>query len=440
MPLPRGFIPIKEAPFAGPSANFIGVLTHVNQPYKSKGDDWALEFTIQDEFSATIACTSSSVTCRIFRRQQDQLPKSGSIGDLVLIRNIQISKWGAKIHLISGARLSFHTAILFFQPKNVPVPGLSTAYSEGGLLRLPFNGTPAAPGPTTDEQMAIIHLKENAAPFLPMVQQESTKKALQPAPNNDKRALIQDITFGKYYDIVGEVVKFFSPSPSIMDLYVTDYTTNPDLFLYEDPEEADAEDFELTNARKWPGPFGQMTLAIRLWEPHSSYAHDNIREGDIVWLKNVHAKLSQANKLEGALHEDDKFREKILIRKVTYSKQIEEHRARKKAYEDAHELRRANRDLAPNAPKKPSAKASAKRKEMKKKMQQVQKEIEQEELEKKAEADSVTRAGINPHSKKFLQQKVYKCTNNITNVLLKSAPHIRRYDSRLWKISYAIHP
>ncbi|KAF2797550.1 hypothetical protein K505DRAFT_235277 [Melanomma pulvis-pyrius CBS 109.77] len=391
MALP-GYLSIKEAVHDGQSGNFIGVLTHFEAPYKSKGDDWVLEFTIQDEFSAGSATNDSTAFCRIFRRTQDKLPKLGAIGDIVLIRNVMVRTWGSKKHFISNARL--HTAFLLFQSKHVPVPELSTGYSEGGLSRLLFTSNIATQDPSSDEQMAIIYLKAAAVPHLAEFQQQSVKRTVEPAPRyNNKKALLQDITLHKYHDIVGEVVKFFSPNPSTIDLYVTDYTTNQDLFLYEDPEEADIEDAEFASARKWPGPFGQMTIAIRLWEPHSSYASSYIREGDIVSLQDVHAKLSQANKLEGALHQDQRYPEKIKICKVKYTKQIEDHKARKAAYESAYAQRRARRTLAQNVPKKPSAKISAKRKEM----QRLQKELEQKELEKKAEEEATARAGINPH-------------------------------------------
>ncbi|KAF2705905.1 hypothetical protein K504DRAFT_439240 [Pleomassaria siparia CBS 279.74] len=217
--------------------------------------------------------------------------------------------------------------------------------------------------------------------------------------NRPQKALIKDVTINNFYHLVGEVVKLFSLDASCTDLYVTDYTTNEDLFLYEDPEEADPEDFVFTKERKWRGPFGQMTMAIRVWEPHASYARNNIREGDVVFLQAVHTKLSAANKLEGAIHQDRTYLDRINIRKVTYASQLSEHKARKEAYERAYALRKASRNTVQHAPKKPSAKTSAKKKETKREMQRLQKELELKELEQKTAENAIKKAGLNENVK-----------------------------------------
>jgi protection-of-telomeres protein 1 len=395
--LPRGFIPIKDAANAGATGSFIGVLTHIQEPFQSKGDDLILQFTIQDEFSGNIPgpSTASSISCRLFRRSRDEFPKNGEIGDLVLVRKARISNFIDKINLTCSSR---DGVVLFFESKRIPRPELSTPYGEGGLSRLHYSGTFAATPPTWAEQLAIIHLKAEATPLLPKMQISSATRASAPA-RKDRRALIQDLTLHNYHDIVGEVVKMFSPSSMSMDLYITDYTTNQDLFLYEDPDDPGVEDFGFNKARKWTGPFGQMTLQIRLWHPHSTWANEHVREGDLVLLTDVHAKLSGANKLEGALHQDQMYPDKVKISKAVHSKHAHELRSRKSKYQSEHDTQRDRQIVADGAPRKPSAKIAAKKKENKKEMQRLQKELELQELEKKTEDEATARAGINPHGK-----------------------------------------
>jgi protection-of-telomeres protein 1 len=397
--LPRGFISIKDAANAGGKGSFIGVLTQIQEPFQSKGDDLILQFTIQDEFSGDSVGhhSTSSISCRLFRRSKDELPKNGAIGDIALLRNVSISKFIDRINLTCGSR---DGVVLFFNSQNIPRPELSTPYGEGGLSQLPYTSTFAAQPPTWTEQLAIIRLKAAANPLLPKVQNYSAMRASQPA-RKDKRSLIQDLTIHNYHDIVGEVVKMFNPSSMSTDLYITDYTTNQDLFLYEDPDDPEVEDFGYSKARKWPGPFGQMTLQIRLWHPHSTWATEHVREGDLVLLTDVHAKFSGVNKLEGALHQDQKYPDKVKISKAVLSKDVRELRSRKAKHQAEYGKPRDGQGqaVADGAPKKPSAKIAAKKRETKKDMQRLQKELEQQELEKKAEDKAIARAGINPHGK-----------------------------------------
>lgn len=377
---------------SGPTLKLIGVVIHTKDAYQLKSRDWTIEFIIQDEFQGALIGGSSSVCCRVFTKEKSQLPTINAVGDLIIIHGVRAQQFGGKLVVGCGSNQS--SGFVTFKAKNVPMIEYSTPYSFGGNENLLSTLSYMADEANKAEQMAIIHLKAAALPFMAQIRNFATAKAPKP-PSKDRKSLIQDLEFGKYYDILGEVVKFFSPDSMTMDLYITDYTTNKALFLYEDPEDSDSLIF--ATQRKWPGPFGQMTLQVRLWEPHNSFARENIREGDIVLLRNIHTKLSNANKLEGALHQDQRFPDKILITKVKYQDQMEELNRRKEAYENQRESDNIARMNA-NQAKKPSAKASAKKKEEKKEKERQKKEKERKALEEQAEEDAVARAGVNPHS------------------------------------------
>lgn len=402
MSLPPGFTAIKDISTAGTDVSLIGVLIHAKEVFKSRGDDWVLEFTIQDEFGAAAVGGSSSLRCKIFRREESLLPKVGATGDLVLVRNIRIVTFNHSFEAVSSAR--YNTSILFFAARNIPMPELSAGYDHGGQEKLIFTGTNYTKNPTPGEQMAIIRMKAATGSSVPQVKAYAARRPLESTYKN-KRALIQDITFSKFYDIVGEVVKIYPSTFDTLDLYVTDYTVNKDLFLYEDPNSAEYSGF---GSSKWQGPFGQITMVVRLWEPHTSYARENVCEGDLIHLNNVHAKLSQANKLEGALHQDQKYPNRVQVRKVTYNKLIEEHEARKKEYLDQHELDQTKQHVAhmnERHAKKPSAKASVRKKEERKEKERLRKEKEKEQkrLEMQAEEKLAARAGVNDHSEYYIR-------------------------------------
>jgi hypothetical protein len=56
-----------------------------------------------------------------------------------------------------------------------------------------------------------------------------------------------------------------------------------------------------------------MTIQIALWEPHASYARAKVKEGDFVSLRNVHPKISPNRELEGLLHQDRMFPDRLQV-------------------------------------------------------------------------------------------------------------------------------
>jgi ribosomal protein L12E/L44/L45/RPP1/RPP2 len=107
--------------------------------------------------------------------------------------------------------------------------------------------------------------------------------------------------------------------------------------------------------------------------------------------------MSQANKLEGILHEDKQRPDAIDIRKLYSATDIKAINDRKQEYEKKPSKKSALEELQ-NVPKKPSAKASAKKKADKKARQRAEKEQEQKELAEKAEKWEAGRSGVNLNS------------------------------------------
>ena len=136
----------------------------------------------------------------------------------------------------------------------------------------------------------------------------------------DKFSLIKDLQAETFSDLVGQVVKLYSSNDRV-ELYITDYTANSLLWLYEWGEDDDGKagrEGDVYNyaprsssVKKWPGPFGKMTLTVTLWSPHSYFAQEKIRENDFVHLRNTHIKFSRDSKIEGVLHTDKRYPDKI---------------------------------------------------------------------------------------------------------------------------------
>ncbi|KAF9700311.1 hypothetical protein EKO04_001749 [Ascochyta lentis] len=382
--LPLGFTPVKEATTAGSFVSLLGVVVSLDDPRKTRGTDWSLSFTIQDDFSAGSVGGSSSMGCRVFKSLEANLPKITGAGDVVILRNFKLSPWRERMDCVSTPS----SGVVVFPASKIPVPELSQAYLLG-TQRLANHPTPGAREPTTPEQVAVLKLKHSSSASAHDVQHHASTTSFN--ATRRREALIKDLETGKFFDIKAQVVNMYYSNNGTVELKVTDYTANKDLYLYADPD----KDQEFVINHDWRGPYGQVTMDVRLYEPHAAWARGNLSNGDFVYLRNVHIKFSPANMLEGAMHEDRQMPHQIDVRKLLHQPAIDEIKERKAAYE----RQRSNQGTVHlvNAPKKPSAKASAKKKLEKKERQRLQKEAELKEIEEKEKAWEAEHSGVNPN-------------------------------------------
>lgn len=186
---------------------------------------------------------------------------------------------------------------------------------------------------------------------LPHKSRTTPPNAMAPRPDFRIRgpprrfSLIKDVTMDTFVDLVVQVVKTFYEGERLL-LYVTDYSSNKALFNYSrniDESGRDGDEFNYTSRyrRRWPGPFGRMTLQVTLWDPHSFFARQHVNVDDFVLLRNVHIKTGHNGvaRLEGVMHTDKIYPDKINVvllndesdndhlrdvmkRKLDYSKRI----------------------------------------------------------------------------------------------------------------------
>lgn len=165
---------------------------------------------------------------------------------------------------------------------------------------------------STNHQPFQVQQATTPAPSRPLVNKPTTPRG------RPKFSLIKDLSCGIFVDLVTQVVKTFPEDYQRFLLYVTDYTQNKQLFNYTSkeggPHDGDEYGYTSRSNRDWPGPYGQMTLQVTLWEPHSQYARQNIKENDFVLLQNVNIKMGRmSGVMEGSLHTDRRYPEKIQV-------------------------------------------------------------------------------------------------------------------------------
>ena len=170
-------------------------------------------------------------------------------------------------------------------------------------------------GPTTTSKPAAELDPSDSTP----TSAQATASAVTP---RRKFACVQDVQENRFYDLVGQVLKVFDVGAGKFQIYLTDYTSNDRLYRYEwaveragpgRPSGRDGDEFGYLPARSagrdWPGPYGTMTLQVLLFEPHASYAQNQVKEGDYVSLRNVRIRRDRvdADRLDGVLHTDHRY-------------------------------------------------------------------------------------------------------------------------------------
>ncbi|PNS17600.1 hypothetical protein CAC42_2995 [Sphaceloma murrayae] len=360
--LPSGYTSLPNV-MSGPEKmiyTVAGFVTDTMAPTRTARGDFMITFSVCDPDFMISNGNWAGARARFFKKAGNDLPEP-AIGDVMLIRNITKSVFRGTSILLSN----WNTTYAIFGMQNIPDPVFSAKYETGATN---INGVWQHPShaPNADEQRYIMALKQRygaeveayvtprhvtprhhgSAPSGPTV----PNPGYTPAPSNappvhinptnppsgpramsrvstykmDKFSLIENVQPNKFYDMLVEVVKI-SPVKyqDFIDIYVTDYTINKQMFDYATPDEQaaechDGDEYGYLSGppRDWPGPWGQRTLRLEIKHPHLPYVQQHVREHHFVHLSNVRTKISRQAKLEGNLWADSKWPGKILVDRV----------------------------------------------------------------------------------------------------------------------------
>ncbi|MCJ1396848.1 hypothetical protein MMC11_000038 [Xylographa trunciseda] len=417
--LPPGFVDLHTA-FTRPDTelNVMGVVIDYLPSGRTKGPDWVSTFTIVD---ATTGYNGEKA--RFFRPHEADLPSFRSTGDVIMLRKIKIKEW-SNMKLILSGRSS--TWMIFYQmsiPTCIPETQLKLDHSKLG-------GVPEPNIPETRYAITLCNSQDRST-YTGLITQNARIDIYTPSLSTSavsgpklKFSLIKDVVVSTYYDIVGQVVKLY-PDDIKTELYITDYTSNGLLYNYEWGRDTDnniardGDDYcyaPRAGKKNWHGPFGKLTLSVTLWNPHSHWAQANVKEGDFVFLRNVHIKWSKDSKIEGVLHSDRKWPEKVDISvldgKESADDRVKDVLRRKRDYikkfehqskEFVDEIRGQKRKDGDSA--KPLSSA-----QLKKRRRQERKEAEQEKKKTVKGAESETCSTIKIKSSEL--NKNVACTHD----------------------------
>ncbi|PKY05522.1 telomere-binding alpha subunit central domain protein [Aspergillus campestris IBT 28561] len=275
----------------------IGVVVDVfGGIWKTKNKSSSITFTIKDR-DLNNGHTWDGLRIKYFSGNESQLPPV-ELGDVVLLKNLYIRSLNGKPMGVAAEQKTIPWAIWRDDPdpnsRGAPITGPSpwepypseSKYARGLLAK--STGAEGAHGAKgfRDEGAERI-----AAPRSHTVVHASMEK-----PRIAKSfSLIRDVEERMYTSLVVEILGIIPNGHERALVYVTDYTANEGLPSYEYDEEAGREGDEFNyQGRPKPakGP-SKMTIQVTLWEPHSSFAQNNLKKNDIVLLSNVQIKRSR---------------------------------------------------------------------------------------------------------------------------------------------------
>ena len=333
--IPSGFEDLcKASERINGEINIMGRVTDHLSPTPSRGFDLMSTFSITD---ASYDAHSEGLKIRFFKPSEGEHPQIRSTGDVVLLRKIKIKEWKN----IAMGLSSTATSWIVFPAAEIPVK------APQNRLMIKHIKLPKTDEPSHSEMLYAIELcnlrdrKMDISSGIPISSTETLSTWTAPSTGGstdapassskpsgrlsysgrDKFSLIKDLHISSFYDIVGQVVKIF-PNHGRLELYITDYTANNMLYRHmwgeEDNDNSNEYDYNYgtsttSKSKKWPGPYGQMTLMVTLWPPHSYFAQSKVSDWNFVLLQNVHIKQDQDCKMEGALHEDRFWPNKVQI-------------------------------------------------------------------------------------------------------------------------------
>ncbi|KPI36080.1 Protection of telomeres protein 1 [Cyphellophora attinorum] len=353
---PRGFTDLKSAwdhPLAAPGDKhfcyMIGVCVDFLPITKSRGSDYTMKLTLHDPYWVD----GIGMAFQLFVKKESHAPQVTNQGDVIIFHSAG-TLYNPRMGKVALSNYSSTWSVLDYDSLRN-----STAddFSDVVIHRSDRDGV-KAPIPNVEEikyAKAILELEDSSS-WKGLQGQTSLETNNIMAANGGtpsmvrgKERSISSLTIpvdrDYYVDILAEVRRIYTTDMR-MELSVTDYTDeNPSLFDCKPESDENAHDpgdqfgYIASSHKAWPGPWGRRTFNITLWEPHRSYAVASVTHGSLIQFRNVHVKVDQQAKLEGIVHQDKLYPDKVLVSahkpyEAETNEPLRDLLKRKKAYED----------------------------------------------------------------------------------------------------------
>ncbi|KAJ5690591.1 hypothetical protein N7462_004983 [Penicillium macrosclerotiorum] len=294
----------------------IGVVVDTLPPIRTRGSSMCVTFTIKDcHFDKET--WYGGLKIKYFNDNISALP-AVQINDVILLRNIRVSMFKNKLTGVASQHDRVPWAIFRSESDPSSGPSITTGPIPFPLKQLEKRAAlMLLDGATGCAQPAVLSPAPRESP-----QVVQAFVAPKPKPGYLPLSLIEDLQPGQLTQLLGQVVKINTYNSDRCIIYLTDYTTNPALIdIKKDDEdigsEGDTYDYLSRKKKDWPGPWGQMSIQVTLWEPHANFARERLKGDELVLITYSHVKPGRGNGIEAAVHEDKRYPEKVHIRIIS---------------------------------------------------------------------------------------------------------------------------
>lgn len=324
--LPTGYMDLaKAATTKDEPINVIGVCVDFLPIAKTRGTDFTITFTLHDPSWVG----SIGLKCRFFHKDEKRLPSIKNQGDVVILRSVRLKSYFGSDIILSNSATSW-----------VVLSGTTLAESQCPRLSdVAVERSTSSSDQTAHPSLAELHYARAIAHLedLQLWPQPPKPTSLQVASvmkenggeptqfRSDKYSMIQNIRAPQnerdlvFVNIIGEVRKVFDSNFRI-ELSVTDYTVNENLYDYRYGDDEDGDvvtgdqyGYLKSSPTLWPGPWGKMTMIVTLWDNHADFARQEVRDNNFVHLRNVQVKFDKSyTKLEGNCR-GDRFSNRVNV-------------------------------------------------------------------------------------------------------------------------------
>jgi protection of telomeres protein 1 len=256
-------------------------------------------------------------------------------GDVLVICSAKVRVYRDKTLLITNLSTSFHTYSASAIPRP-PQSAKNALKSSYGVKQ---------PGDKEHEYVSMLYHYTNKD----SVPDDTTfqKQADQSNRSRDKFCRLENVTDGKFCDVIVNVVKAPFDEAEKTTIWVSDYTENDGFYKFSwDGKQQLGNQHRnpfgylgdsVPVAAQWAGPFGQRSMQVTCYEPHAAQISSEVQLGQWIRIRNLRIKFgNNGHNLEGVLHEDRDFNRRqfdILKCEQDCDPRLKEAIRRKKVYE-----------------------------------------------------------------------------------------------------------
>jgi len=251
-------------------------------------------------------------------RPKEEMPEFG-LSDVVVLHKARVQRFKSNpVSLISHrtTKISVYKAEKIPKPPNSAKSALVPGHKRDTL----------SPNETVHQHVSYLFHEANKYE-VPDESEFQQKAAASLNVKTTKFSLLQDVSDGRFYDVIARVARKPFDASDKVTLYISDYTENAHFFHYNwegindltsraDPYgyTIPTQDDSGKEKDSWLGPFGKKALQITCYDPHASLIRSEVAAGDWVSIRNLQIKYgSNGQHLEGFLREERNFPGRINI-------------------------------------------------------------------------------------------------------------------------------